>query len=483
MHRWGMRSLGNNNMTSHQNPCSRIMVCAKTRRFVEVIALLNILISVSGNTQTLYVDACATGTGNGTSGNPFNSLAGGASASAPGGTINLRCGNYGEALTINKPLILDAFEGSAKIGVERDHLWAGVNNGDIFDVPDVMDDPDKTLGAMLDELAAADLRVIRIFIDYRLELDDDGNATPMSEYNDCILEAIDNLMLEAKRRGLLLLIVFDAHNWYDSYYMSHDWYAWRRCQTPSRLFAQLDKTRGWTGGSYDSPHKQRIEAGLLGENNFGDQRNKDAYKKRVEHILNHRNPFFNNKKWKDLNDVVWAWELFNEPGYHNDILSWIHEMSAFVKGIDPDTYLALGTAWPDFLETYFVDVDIYTLHSYQENGKCTQYEDAIHQFRSPQGIGGRYDKLVFIEEFNYPVGGFESCLTFFESLDLPWMIWEYEWFEKQYAIWPGRNDPEWSIIVHHAAELWNKFNCACDDDWNSWHVGRMVESLSPSRTQ
>jgi len=84
----------------------------------------------------------------------------------------------------------------------EERLWAGVNNGDIFDETEEAEDLDKRLGALLDELAAADLKVIRILIDYRLDLDDDdhdgdGNADalPIGEYNDCVLQAIDRLML------------------------------------------------------------------------------------------------------------------------------------------------------------------------------------------------------------------------------------------------------------------------------------------------
>jgi len=448
---------------------------------VVAITVTQLLPGQGSRAQTIYLDACVSGPGSGTELDPYNKLNIAADAAVPGSSINLKCGNYAETTIINKPLTLTASGGTARVGLQPDHLWAGVNNGDIFDVPDEPSDQissDMTLGAMLDELAAANLRVIRIFIDYRLDLDDDGNALPIGEYNDRILEVIDNLMAEVRKRGLLLLISLDSHNWTHSYYMSREWYSWRRCKTPVNLYDSLASDPNWEEGDYDSPYSQRLDAGLFSDNLFTDDSNKNVYKMRVEHILNHRNPLFDNKKWKDINDVIWAWEVYNEPEhvlYDEDLVLWLHEMSSYIKGIDPDTYLALGTMLY-FLEHNFVDADIYTIHLYP--GQPPKfYEEKVLQFNSPEGIGGKYGKLLLIEEINGGLWNLENWFESFEKLHLPCMIWEYDWYEKQHAIWPRRDKDKWDIIVQHANNNWNINNCSCNSWKTPWLVGKMVEAL------
>ena len=462
---------------------SQSPMTSSLRRCIFMVAMTSTLLLPGQGirTQTINTDACAVGPGSGTESDPYNKLSIAADAAAPGSSINLKCGNYTEPIIINKPLTLTASGGTARIGLQPDHLCAGVNNGDMFDVPDEPNDQisrDMTLGAMLDELAAANLRVIRILIDYRLDLDENGNALPIGEYNDCILEAIDNLMAEVRKRGLLLLIAFESHNWTNDYYLSRDWYSWRRCKTPVNLYNSLASDPNWEGDSYSSPHAQRVDTGLIGENYFSDESCKDIYKKRVEHILNHRNPFFNNKKWKDINDVVWAWAVHSEPehmGDNENLVPWFHEMSSYVKGIDPDTYLAMGTMWY-FLEHNFADVDIYTIHLYP--GIAPKFdEEKVLQFRSPQGIGGKYGKLLLIEEINGGEWFIQDKFENFEKLHLPWMIWEYDWNGKQHAVWPRLNKNEWDIIVQHANNNWNISNCACNSWTKPWLVGKMVEAL------
>lgn len=366
-----------------------------------VVALASMLL-LSGQlsqAQTIYVDACTESDGDGSEANPFKFLATAKDAAAPGSTIVLHCGNYDENLTIDKQLNLISSGGPAHVGVKPDHLWAGSTNGDIFDEPDtpIDNDPDKTLGAMLDKLVAANLRVLSIIIDYRLELsDEDGDgdghadALPFGEYNDCILEAIDHLMVEVKQRGILLHISLQSFNWIDSpYLMSREHYGWRRCKTPAKVYADLSSDPDWAGEEFKSPYQQRKEE-FKWEDYYTDPTAKKFYKERVKHILNHRNPYLNNRKWKDIDDVIWAWGIGREQGAG----LWMDEMSAYVKSIDPDTYTVMGSISDKHLRDYYASVDIYTLHSY-----LTIHESEVLHFLSPEGIGGKYGKLLFVEEF------------------------------------------------------------------------------------
>jgi len=369
-----------------------------------------------------------------------------------------------------------------------ERLWAGVNNGDIFDEPDTAADYEKTLGAMLDRLVAANLRVLRIMIDYRLELDDDGNALPIGEYNDCILEAVDQLMWEAKRRKLLLLITLQSFNWIeDDYEMSVPIYGWRRCTTPARKYAQLASDPNWLGGWYKSPYQQRT-AQLDWGPFLTDLEARSAYEQRVSHILHHRNPYFQGRKWKDINEVIWAWDLMGEPehltGTTDELISWLDYMGAYVKAIDPDTYLALGTKLDDqkgrdLLQHNFAAVDIYTVHPY--NLFLDYY---IDEFLSPTGIGGQYGKLLLMEEFNpyrlntglYDEDHFESFINKAESRNMPWMFWEYGYNFDGDDVWhDGVDNHLWNtVIVPHATTMWNTIQ-PCTG--SQWRVGEMVKAL------
>jgi mannan endo-1,4-beta-mannosidase len=428
----------------------------------------------------IYVDACASGTGDGTVSNPYSNLSNAIGKAAIGSTINLKCGKYMEKMLIDKKITMTAHGGTARVGVRPDNLWAGVNNGDIFDEPDTAVDPERTLNAMLDELVKANLRVIRIWVDYRLELDENGNALPVGEYNDCILEQIDHLMVEAKQRGLLLLIAFQAANWLgNDYYLSREHYEWRRCKTPEKFYIQKANDPNWVEGNYPSPYGQRFETleGWNDGNFFTNEKTREAYKKRVEYILNHQNPALNNRKWKDINEVVWAWELMNEPGNSDDVKTWIHEMSSYVKGIDPDTYLATGTIY-GFLEEYFKDIDIYTVHLYQ-----TVRPSDIERFNSSDGIGGKYGKLVIIEEFR--AAG--DNIVQYTNMNVPWMFWEYGYNTDilgSFDLWhSGVDERYWNeFVIPNATTMWNTpnpfYSCDCNMLWKPWRVREMVEALS-----
>ena len=319
------------------------------------------------------------------------------------------------------------------MGIREEGLWSGVNNGDLFD------EPDDKLDEMLDQLAKADLRVMRIWVDLRLEMDEDGNDLPVGEYNDCILRAIDHLMAKAKRKGILLLITLHQYNWIqgNSLTISQEFYEWRKCPTPVNVYQRsltegpqdvLDPyaRRGWSHDYLTNPDA------------------KSAYKQRVNHILNHVNPYF-GKPWKEINDVIWAWELQNEPEYlygSVDVIRlWLSEMATYVKSIDPDTYVALGTMrWESWGNIR--DADIYTMHWY---GGLEGLGDTLQQFHDE--LGSLHGKLLLMEEFNplfdsSPSGAqrrrhtperksrFEAIMEECRRQKVPWMFWEYGyWFD------------------------------------------------------
>jgi Carboxypeptidase regulatory-like domain len=313
--------------------------------------------------------------------------------------------------------------------LEPESLWSGVNNADIFDEPGPMVDE------MLDQLDKANLRVLRVIIDYRLEMDEDGHPLPLHTYNDCVLNWIDRLMIKTNEKGILLLITLQDHNWIRSgkvISISKENYEWRRCKTPYNLY-QISLSKKGKKQTVAGPYAARGWS----DNYLTSIDARNAYKERVSHILNHYNHHF-KKKWKDMNDVIWAWALHSEPGLLpnspvNVLHDWFDEMATYVKSIDPDTYVVLGTK---FLPTdlgNIEDADIYTIHAYDQ---IDRLDKDIQDFQ--EQIGTPYGKLLLVEEFNPGAGkkyntpdypeyraDFEFIMEVCRKHRVPWMFWEH----------------------------------------------------------
>ena len=316
-------------------------------------------------------------------------------------------------------------------------LWGGVNNGDIFD------ENGPVIDEMLDQLAKANLRILRVLIDFRLEMDEDGNPLPTGTYNDCILNWIDLLMVKAKARGILLLITLQAHNWImnNEIGITKSFYEWRRCKTPYQVYLK------------SLSHGKQIVYGPYAERGWsGDYLTnadaKNAYKTRAYHILNHYNFHF-KKRWKDLDDIIWAWALQSEPDLLpnspvDDLRDWFDEMATYVKSIDPDTYIALGTKFSSVALALgdIKDADIYTFHSYED---ISGLGKDIRDFK--EEIGKPYRKLLLVEEFNPGANhkhtpdysryreDFEKIMEVCRKNRVPWMFWEHGYQFDADDIW------------------------------------------------
>jgi mannan endo-1,4-beta-mannosidase len=130
-------------------------------------------------------------------------------------------------------------------------------------------------------------------------------------YNDgpTGLERLDSAINAARQRGLRLILPL-VNNWRDfggvDQYVS--WYA-------------LDSHRDF----------------------FIDLRARRAYMNWVEHIVTRTNAL-NGLQYKN-DDTIMAWELGNElrcPGDSAALIDWVGEMSAFLKGVDPDHLIGVG---------------------------------------------------------------------------------------------------------------------------------------------
>lgn len=380
------------------------------------------------------------------------------------------------------------------MGKPIEHLWSGVNNGDIFD------EPDSRLNEMLREMAKAHLRVVRVWVDLRLEMDENGAPLPVGKYNDSILDQIDSLMVKAKRKGILLLITLHQYNWIQGTALEvrKDSYEWRNCKTPENTYRK-SLTSG-TQRVYD-PYYQRGWATDYLTNAAA----KRAYEQRVTHILNHVNPHF-GKPWKEINDIVWAWELQNEPehlGSTEQLKAWLNEMATYVKKIDSDTYLALGTmGWGNWGN--IKDADIYTVHWYSSPDGLG---DSIRQFR--EKIGEPYGKLLLMEEFNplfdvSPSGAqrrlhtperkrqFEAIMEECRRNKVPWMFWEYGYQFDGDDIWHANKTKvvDGRLVAWPDGILWgakvlpgarNLWIASWTPAEKRWKVHDMVDALCSER--
>jgi mannan endo-1,4-beta-mannosidase len=184
------------------------------------------------------------------------------------------------------------------------------------------------------------------------------------------LQRVDFLIAEAAKRHLKLIIAF-LDSW------------------------------GYTGGS------QQISAwyGSSDKYNFfyRDERTKRVYKKWVRHVLNRVNSL-TGVSYKD-DPTIFAWELMNEPFVDTPtlFLSWVGEMSAYVKSIDHTHLVSSGHAnFSNKLSDLSIStIDFGTWHGYPTYEKlpAESYGDTIRKFCS---IGRLNNKPVLLEEFGFP---------------------------------------------------------------------------------
>lgn len=160
-----------------------------------------------------------------------------------------------------------------------EYLWAGTNQYQLWFHPS--GGIEEQLNAMVD----SKLKVIRIFLGHRESYmsweNPPGPYTfedPIGNYNDANLLKVDYLMSVCKERGIRMIV--SLHNPVVDYY-------WPHIDEP--YIGQYGKL-----GFYNNPDLKLL------------------YKNRIAHFLNHENDYIDGGKWKDLDDVILAWEVQNE---------------------------------------------------------------------------------------------------------------------------------------------------------------------------
>jgi len=326
----------------------------------------------------------------------------------------------------------------------QEHLWAGANQYQLWF---------QYRGRIYQQLNAmqgSGLKVLRIFLGHRnyRNWEDPPDAytfeNPIGIFHDTNFEKVDFLMSECHKRGIKLIIALSTTS--DIYFLTYG---------PIEMY--------------------RAAASI------------EAYKNRFNYFLNHHNALL-GKKWKDCDDVVYAWEIQNEPGIpllqvegltpterHNIIRNFLNEMASYLKSIDPNTKVALGIAG---YANYYHDgkcgddictlgniehADIYTLHFYR--GNLNQWiDDNLGYCRS-------INKLLFIEEFGDERNkGMPELINLYKEVTqicrnkgVPWMFWRlgHRKDDGTYSI--NSDDEVWQQVVAPETELINQTTTS--DPW------------------
>ncbi|KAJ1548419.1 hypothetical protein HK405_003272, partial [Cladochytrium tenue] len=288
---------------------------------------------------------------------------------------------------------------------------------------------DSDQNTVLDAIANANYRVIRIFIVHVYEGNKGTSATGVNDieenaigsYDDTVLGMIDNFMLKCYNRGLKLIIAL------------HDRYSL---------------------GTWDSD----AYANTYGASAFyTDSNAQAAFDKRINHILTHTNPNFNNRPWSDLEEVVFAFEPENEAMGHMDFVNsnWHCDRAATIRGLLPSGSGIListggGTDFYSSLYSAFFscsNIDIVSVHSYGN--------DASYKLSGAVSSANAAGKRVMYEEFGNTgyskASGNAAQADAANSLGVPWLAWEasmpsiYDDFE----FWT--DEDSWSSLAGYAA--------------------------------
>lgn len=131
-------------------------------------------------------------------------------------------------------------------------------------------------------LQSAGVKVLRVWLDGQ-QSGTKGTVFPsfpslessIGKYDDTVLKKLDDVMVNAAKHGIKLMI---------------------SCYSFNSL-----------SGNNDDPYHKAYGT----KNFYTDNKAKSDFKKRLQHILEHKNPH-NNKKWADSSEYIFAFEPQNE---------------------------------------------------------------------------------------------------------------------------------------------------------------------------
>lgn len=296
-------------------------------------------------------------------------------------------------------------------------MWAGANCYYLHGLKD--NDRIDVLNAFRD----AGLKTLRIFITHvYYNAKNTGNdeipdleITP-GQYNDKILNQIDNLMYEAYERGIKLIIAM-----HDRYALEKDFEAYKKAYGSKEAF-------------YTNSDAQAV------------------FDKRMAWIMYHKNPHFNFRPWYEIHEAIFSFEAENEAMGHMDMVNvnWQCNRAKVIKSIVRNGILVTTGGGIDFgtsMKSQYYEcpyIDVLTLHFYDRDTNFIWSK--VNEARD---LAWKYGKRIIVEEFGAnsdQVNAMSGIIDKIQGLDVPWMFWE--------VMKPGAGGKDFEIWTNE--EPWNK---------------------------
>ncbi|KAJ3180370.1 hypothetical protein HDU85_004075 [Gaertneriomyces sp. JEL0708] len=285
--------------------------------------------------------------------------------------------------------------------------WAGANSFFLHTMqPDARND-------VLDKMQAANLKVVRVFINEMFANEknsgnravNDLETREVGQYDDGVLNMMDELMVETHRRGMKLNIVL--HDRYSLGCFKTDAYVAkynipRASQCPQGNDIRSFYTNGDAGADMD---------------------------RRFAHILAHRNPNFDSRPWAELSEAIWGFDIQNESQAHSGEASnrnWVCERATVLRGSLPSRDILIVTGGgAEFSDSTFDEhfrcpaIDVVAVHSYFNDFR--QNLPGVIQKAADTG------KRVIVQEFgaaNNKAASLNQQMTDINDLKVPWIMWQ-----------------------------------------------------------
>eukprot|EP01026_Neomeris_dumetosa_P001875 TRINITY_DN1048_c0_g1_i10.p1 TRINITY_DN1048_c0_g1~~TRINITY_DN1048_c0_g1_i10.p1 ORF type:complete len:522 (-),score=65.63 TRINITY_DN1048_c0_g1_i10:651-2216(-) len=197
---------------------------------------------------------------------------------------------------------------------------------------------------MMDEASELGLNVIRTWAhtnDPKFKFQEKPG-----KYAEWAFQALDWIIEDARRHGMKVILSF-VDNW--KYYNGVDQYIDWSSTAPKRTMDRpKDKQGDFSPATFENEAQKEYETSRHALF-YIDSDAKEFYKNHVYSIVNRKNSY-NGRKYKD-DPTILAWNLLNEPRCETWLVKecttrvqkWIKEMAAYVKALDPNHLVTIGS--------------------------------------------------------------------------------------------------------------------------------------------